>query len=73
MISKKHFNSEAYISIAGIKDDEGVVISRDQNHVTNYDWLNKTEDKWYLVSTNNDLFENEGCFNRCASVKNTIG
>lgn len=56
MISTKYFNSQAYISIAGVKDDEGVVISRDHNSVTNFDWLNKTEDKWFLVSTNNDLF-----------------
>lgn len=38
-----------YITIAGTKDDEGVVITRDQFGVANENWLNSTSGQWFVA------------------------
>lgn len=57
-------NALGYIILAGTKDEEGVIISRNREGPAHEDHLNITQGKWYLVQTNSDHW-NQGCFNRC--------
>jgi hypothetical protein len=56
-----------YLILAGTKDDEGVVISRNRFDAAHIDRLNSTDDKWFIVQTNNDHWDS-GCYNRCAAA-----
>ena len=62
-------NSKSYLIIAGTKDDEGVILSRDQFAVANEEFLNSSAGVWNLVVTNNDYWTEEGCYGRCAAAR----
>ena len=59
-----------YIILAGTKNDEGVVISRNRVGAAHEEHLNATQ--WYLVQTNNDHWMPDGCYNRCASAHSNM-
>ena len=49
-LSRTPIIAPGYITIAGIKENEGVVITRDRLNVAHIDEL--TENRWYLIQTN---------------------
>lgn len=66
MLTETPISSLSYIILAGTKSGEGIVISRKQKGAVHVDRLNVTDNKWYLVQTNNDTWK--GCEDRCASA-----
>lgn len=42
-------NSDVYLTLSGMKDNEGVVISRNNYGMLNEDWLDVENDKWYVA------------------------
>ena len=60
-----------YFILAGTKDYEGVVISRDQTGPAQggLQFLNQTT--WYLVQTNEDHFRGQ-CYDRCQAANNNF-
>jgi len=67
-LKTKKINALGYLTIAGTKDDEGVVISRARFGTIHEDKLDTKNGKWYIVQTNNDHWKKDGCFGRCASA-----
>jgi len=61
-------SSLGYIIVAGTKEDEGAIISRDRYGPAHIDSLNSSNGHWFLVQTNNDHWLDQGCFNRCMSA-----
>ena len=59
--------SMGYNTLAGVKDDEGVVISRDRFGPAHQDWLNSTAGKWFVVQANVDEWK-DGCTDRCGAA-----
>jgi hypothetical protein len=55
--------SLAYVQLAGLKDNEGVVITRKRSGPVHEAWLSNTT--WFLVQTNNDEWLKDGCWGRC--------
>jgi acid ceramidase len=70
--STKTINSLGYITIAGIKEDQGAVISRNRFNTAHIDQLDSKNGKWYVVQANNDQWVDGGCFNRCSSAKENL-
>ena len=66
VLREHEISALCYIILAGTKDDEGVIISRNRIGAAHEEHLNATQ--WYLVQTNNDHWVDNGCFNRCASA-----
>ena len=58
--------SPSYITLVGIKDNEGVVISR--NRTDTIDVAHVSDEDWYLVQTNDDHYLGE-CNSRCREAK----
>lgn len=48
--------------MAGIKENEGAIVTRDRNEIVNINTL--SNDTWYLVQTNEDIFKGI-CTQRC--------
>jgi N-acylethanolamine-hydrolysing acid amidase len=69
-LANQEINALGYIILAGVKENEGVVISRNRNGPAHEEHINATQ--WYLVQTNNDHWEDAGCFNRCASAHSNL-
>lgn len=59
-----------YIILAGVKDEEGVVVSRSRYGIAHEEHLNATQ--WFLVQTNNDHWTPGGCYNRCESATTNL-
>lgn len=60
-----------YLILAGVKDDEGVVISRNEFGPAHEDHLDSKNGTWFLVQANNDEWDS-GCTGRCASARDRI-
>lgn len=58
-----------YIIMAGVKEYEGAIISRDRTGVSHTEML--TEDRWFLAQTNDDHFAGV-CQTRCQTAKQNI-
>lgn len=58
-----------YLALAGTKDYEGAIITRDRNHVAHVEQL--SQDKWFLVQTNDDHWTGI-CTARCEAANNRI-
>mmetsp|Transcript_4953 Transcript_4953/g.7413 ORF Transcript_4953/g.7413 Transcript_4953/m.7413 type:complete len:401 (+) Transcript_4953:25-1227(+) len=65
------FNALGYIILAGVKDDEGVVISRKRFGPAHEDFLNTTNGTWYVVQANHDHWA-DGCKDRCAAASESL-
>jgi hypothetical protein len=61
-------SSLGYIILAGTEPDQGAVIARNRFGAAHVDTLNNSTGKWFLVQTNNDHWEDHGCYNRCAAA-----
>jgi len=61
-----------YIIVAGTKDEEGAVISRNKYNTAHIDNLDSKNGKWYIVQTNNDHWKDGGCFNRCSAAHENL-
>ena len=59
----------AYFILAGVKGNEGAIISRDRFGAANIVTL--TDDKWYLVQTNQDHFSGD-CPTRCQAANSNF-
>lgn len=55
MLSSTPLTAAVYYSLAGIENNQGVIITRSNKGVDRLDKLNVEEGKWYLVITNTDL------------------
>lgn len=70
-LSKTKINSIAYIIVAGVKENEGVVVTRHRTGTTHEEAVS-TEGNWFVVQTNSDHWR-EGCRDRCqAATENLI-
>ena len=71
MLQNEVMCAPGYFILAGTKDFEGVVISRDQTGLANggLQFLNETT--WYLVQTNEDHFRGQ-CYDRCQAANNNF-
>ena len=49
MLRDPAINALAYVILAGIKDDEGVIISRDLDGMANERWLDSSKGIWYIA------------------------
>ena len=58
-----------YIIMAGLKENEGAIISRDRWGPANITTL--SEDRWYLAETNEDHFAGV-CHSRCRSANKNM-
>jgi len=58
-----------YFILAGVKDNEGVVISRNRTASANIATI--SEDHWNLVQTNEDHFD-DICKERCQAARNNF-
>ena len=65
-------NALGYIILAGTKEGEGVVISRNRRGPAHEAHLNVNNGTWYLVQTNSDHWNPHGCFNRCESAHTNL-
>ena len=61
-----------YIILAGTKENEGAIISRNRFDSAHIETLDSQNGKWYVVQTNNDEWKNGGCFNRCSAAKENL-
>jgi len=59
-------SSFGYNILAGVKDDEGVVISRNRFGPAHEDHLNSTNGTWFVVQANSDGWID--CTGRCLSA-----
>eukprot|EP00347_Sterkiella_histriomuscorum_P004243 403361198 len=59
----------SYLIISGIKDNEGIVITRDREATAHVEELSDTQ--WYLVQTNQDHY-NGDCPIRCQHARQTL-
>lgn len=57
-----------YNTLAGIKGDEGVVISRDRFGPAHEDWLDSASGKWFVVQANTDEWLDNCTSTRCAAA-----
>lgn len=57
--------SAAYVILAGTKDNEGVILSRDRTSTAHAEHL--SADNWYLLQTNEDHFTG-ACHERCKAA-----
>jgi len=71
MLQNEVICAPTYYILAGTKDYEGVVISRDQTGPAKggLQFLNETT--WYLVQTNEDHFRGQ-CYERCQAANNNF-
>ena len=53
-LTSSHLIAPAYFILGGIQPDEGIVITRDQDHVVNIWKLDTNNSIWYLLETNYD-------------------
>ena len=53
--------SLGYITLAGVKDNEGVVITRENFNTVHENHLDYENNDWFLVQTNNDHWLDNGC------------
>ena len=58
--------------MAGTKENEGAIISRNRFDSAHIETLDSQNGKWYVVQTNNDEWKNGGCFNRCSAAKENL-
>ena len=70
--TKKTINALGYIILAGIKQNEGAIISRNRFDTAHIETLDSSSEKWYVVQTNNDEWKDGGCFNRCSAAKDNL-
>jgi len=70
-LKNTEINALGYIILAGTKENEGVVISRNRIGAAHEDHLNVTNGTWYVVQTNSDHWD-QGCFNRCESAHTNL-
>lgn len=54
ILMDKPMTSPSHFIVGGIKDNEGVIISRDFDKTVDMRWL--TDDDWYVVQTNSDVW-----------------
>ena len=54
VIQHAKLTSPCYVILGGLKDNEGVVITRDFDQTVHTHWL--SEEDWYVVQTNKDVF-----------------
>lgn len=55
-----------YLVVAGVKGDEGAIITRDRFGVANITTL--SDERWYLVQTNSDHYTGD-CPRRCQAAR----
>ena len=60
-LKNTELTAPAYFTIAGMHNNEGAVISRDPTSIAN---LRTLDDNWYVIQTNEDIFEGK-CTARC--------
>jgi hypothetical protein len=53
-LSETHIAALGYIILAGTKDNEGVIIARENKGVANVRTIGEDDGIWYLVQTNSD-------------------
>jgi len=74
MLKGTPIDAFGYIVLAGVKEDEGAIISRNRYGAAHVDQLNST--RWFLVQTNSDHWDTvtpgEGCHSRCAAAHENI-
>jgi hypothetical protein len=58
-----------YFIIAGVKENEGAIISRDRFTAANVTSL--SNETWYIVQTNEDHFDGI-CLQRCAAARKNL-
>lgn len=65
-------DSLGYFIVAGTKQDEGVIIARNNMGAAHETFLNSSDGTWFIVQTNNDHWvntpEKKGCHDRCAAA-----
>ena len=54
MLSTRKINTGCYLILAGILPNEGIVITRERDHVNRTESL--SADKWYIAQTNRDYW-----------------
>lgn len=59
--------SYGYNIIAGTKDEEGAIISRNRFGAAHVDLLDSANGKWFLVQANKDEWK-DGCDGRCKAA-----
>jgi hypothetical protein len=64
-------NSLVYFTLAGTKDDEGVIISRNLHDVAHEEKLDVENGKWFIAQTNDDHFDDR-CYYRCEEANNNL-
>jgi len=64
-------SSFGYNILAGVKNDEGVVISRGRYGALHEEHLNSSLGTWFLVQANTDQWM-QGCSGRCLSATNLM-
>jgi len=62
LLSYAYVISPSYLTLAGTKNNDGVVITRDRWGVAHFDRLNET--RWYVLQTNDDTWTGV-CQERC--------
>nr|6DY3_B Chain B, N-acylethanolamine-hydrolyzing acid amidase beta-subunit [Caenorhabditis elegans]6DY3_D Chain D, N-acylethanolamine-hydrolyzing acid amidase beta-subunit [Caenorhabditis elegans]6DY3_F Chain F, N-acylethanolamine-hydrolyzing acid amidase beta-subunit [Caenorhabditis elegans]6DY3_H Chain H, N-acylethanolamine-hydrolyzing acid amidase beta-subunit [Caenorhabditis elegans] len=67
--SRTHLFSPSYIIVAGIKKNEGVVISRNRWSAANVYPLNVDANQWFLVETNFDNWKKQGDDRRITAIQ----
>lgn len=68
-LSSETLIAPAYLIVAGTKGNEGAIISRDRFGIANITTL--TDDKWFLVQTNQDHFSGD-CPMRCQAANSNF-
>lgn len=71
MLQNETISAPAYYILAGTKDYEGVVISRDYMAPAQGGLQFLNESTWYLVQTNEDHFRGQ-CYERCQAANNNF-
>jgi hypothetical protein len=70
-LQNDYTSAPVYFILAGIKDYEGVVISRDQDGPVKNGLQFLDQNTWYLVQTNQDHFKGD-CPERCTAANNNF-
>lgn len=62
-------DSLGYFILAGTKQDEGVIIARNNRGPAHETFLNSSDGTWFIVQTNNDHWVSpDACHDRCAAA-----
>lgn len=70
-MSEHEVTDKAYIILAGVEGEEGVVITRKNKGYDHMKHLGGDDDVWYLVQTNSDHWK-DGCTDRCAAATSNM-